>query len=356
MQALQLGTLSSARHTLTRRRADDRAWCAFVGSHPQATLFHDPAWAGLLAEVYGYQPILLVLEDPVGWPLAGALFLSIRSRVTGRRLVSLPFTDHSPPLARDEQALHDFTEALVQWRRDHRAPAVEVHAELAELPGVSLVPQGVRHLMPLGCPPDHLYASLKGTQVGRAIRKAERSGVTVRLDRSREAIEHYYRLHCLTRRRQGVPVQPRRFFQRLWSALIAQGQGFVALAEHGGAPVAGAVFLGGHGCLIYKYGASDPASWDLRPNNLLFWKAMEWACGDGYRVLDFGKTELGNSGLRDFKSRWGAEEVPLSFAAVSDRPTEPGDGRAHRMLARVLKSTPPVTGRIVGELLYGHFA
>jgi CelD/BcsL family acetyltransferase involved in cellulose biosynthesis len=138
--------------------------------------------------------------------------------------------------------------------------------------------------------------------------------------------------------------------------VIAGGQGFVALAEHDGAPIAGAVFLGWNGCLIYKYGASDPGSWELRPNNLLFWKAMEWGCEQGYQVLDFGKTDLENQGLRDFKSRWGATEVPLAYASVSDSAPQPRNGRAMGLLSRVITSTPPITARLVGELLYGHFA
>jgi CelD/BcsL family acetyltransferase involved in cellulose biosynthesis len=355
MEALQLASAAHLRPTLTSRPVEDLAWRDFVVRCSEATIFHHPAWARMLVETYGYRPLLLAQEDEAGRIQAGALFLEVRSRLTGRRLVSLPFTDHSPVLARDQLARREFTSALVAWRREARAPMIEVHAALPAMPGVYAAPRGVRHLLPLERSPEVLYRSLKSTQIGRAIRKAERSGIAVRLDRSREAVAQYYRLHCRTRRRQGVPVQPRRFFDRLWSRLIAEHHGFVALAEHRGALIAGAVFLGSNHHLIYKYGASDPRSWELRPNNLLFWKAMEWGCKEGYEVLDFGKTDLENRGLRDFKSRWGASEVPLAYTFVSDRGPEQGNGRAIRVMTRVIRSTPTITGRVVGELLYGHF-
>lgn len=341
---------------LTRRPIGDPAWQQIVDSSPDATVFHHPDWAMLLARTYGYEPFLLVREDGTGAIRSGAPFLSVRSRLTGHRLVSLPFTDYSPVLARDEAARADFARALVAWRGLVATPAIEVHGELPSTPGVHPVVQGVRHLLPLECGPGVLYRSFKGTQVERAIRKAERSEVTVRLDRSAEGMSLYYELHCLTRKRQGVPVQPRRFFEHLWSGLIAGGKGFIALAEHRGVPIAGAVFLGWNRHLIYKYGASDPTAWRLRPNNLLFWKVMEWACADGYAVLDFGKTELSNRGLRDFKTRWGASELPLMYAVISDRPPQPRGKLMSTLLARIIRASPPLTGRLIGELLYRHVA
>lgn len=357
MDLVQLPEGAQRQRTIPAEAVQSGAWERFVGSSPQATIFHHRDWARLLTDTYGFQPRVLVQTDGQGRVEAGALFLDVRSRLTGHRLVSVPFTDHTPVLARDDRARRQFAEGLVAWRRQERLPRLEVHGELPETAGVHPVQEGVRHLLELGTSPDDLYRSLKGTQTGRAIRKAERSGVTVRMDTSPAGVAAYYRLHVLTRRRQGVPVQPSRFFDLLWSHLIDEDHGFVALAEHAGEPVAGAVFLGWNGCLIYKYGASDDRSWDVRPNNLLFWKVMERACEQGYRVLDFGKTDLYNHGLREFKRRWGATEVPLQYSKIDDGPVRQADrGRASMVMASVISHSPPVIGRLAGELLYRHFA
>ncbi len=101
----------------------------------------------------------------------------------------------------------------------------------------------------------------------------------------------------------------------------------------GGRPVAAAVFLRGRDHLTYKYGASDRAALAMRPNNLLFPEVIRWACEAGCRELDFGRTDLDNDGLREFKRGWGADESPLHYtyagiAAPSgeSRAAAPGPG------------------------------
>jgi lipid II:glycine glycyltransferase (peptidoglycan interpeptide bridge formation enzyme) len=211
----------------------------------------------------------------------------------------------------------------------------------------------VRHVLPLECTPDEFLRRIKGTQVDRAIRKAQRQHVTARVSRSEADADTFYRLHLQTRRRQGVPVQPRRFFRLLWRLVIDQGLGFVVLAHKDGDPIAGAVYLAWNGHLIYKYGASDARFWELRPNNLVMWSAIEWACEHGFRDLDFGRSDSENHGLREFKRRWGAVELPLIYSYVSDTAARPLPAFGRQVLARVIQSSPSVVCRLTGELLYG---
>jgi hypothetical protein len=128
------------------------------------------------------------------------------------------------------------------------------------------------------------------------------------------------------------------------------------LAYSGSIPVAGAVFLTWNGTVVYKYGASDPDYWKLRPNHLIFWTAIRWACEHGYRVFDFGRTDLDNQGLRDFKSGWGATERPLVYSLLADRPPKPPSGRLSHALEEVIRRSPPWVCRAVGELLYKYAA
>jgi CelD/BcsL family acetyltransferase involved in cellulose biosynthesis len=100
--------------------------------------------------------------------------------------------------------------------------------------------------------------------------------------------EAFYRLHVNTRRRLGLPVQSRRFFRLLWSRMIQPDLGRVLLVDVGTDTVAGAVFLTWNRTVVYKYGASDPRYWSVRPNNLLFWEAIKWACESRYERLSFG--------------------------------------------------------------------
>jgi hypothetical protein len=231
-------------------------------------------------------------------------------------------------------------------------PSISIHGALPAAPGVHLVIRGVRHILPLRPSSGSVLDGIRGGPVHRAIRKAQREGVDARLSQSPADLLLFYRLHLQTRRRLGVPIQPRRFFHALWQLVVESGLGFVVFASQAGQPIAAALFLAWNRNLIYKFGASDSRYWDLRPNNLVFWTAIEWACQHGYRLLDFGRTDLDNQGLRDFKSRWGSIEVPLVYSHVAPAPPRPMSDAPMRALAIVIRSSPPIVCRALGELLY----
>jgi len=181
------------------------------------------------------------------------------------------------------------------------------------------------------------------------------TGLTVRLgDRPEDLVETFYRLHLKTRRRQGVPIQPRRFFHLLWRHAIATGLGSVLVVEAAGTPIAAAVFLQANGTVIYKFGASDEDAWSLRPNHLLFWHAIRSACESGAKRFDWGRTDLDNEGLRSFKRSWGAEEIPLEYCSMLPRSGAAGaqHGLSGRVLGAMIRRSPETVGRLVGEALY----
>ncbi len=334
----------------------DPRWLAFVQSQPEATIFHHPAWANLLAESYGYRPFALIQTDVDGSIEAGLPMMEVRSSITGRRFVSLPFTDYCQPLARNAEGLAWLTANLSGWQQSTRARRIEIRGEVLRMAGAYLSPVGVRHLLTLETDSDQVFRRFKRTQVQQPIQKAQRDGVQARISRSPDDLAIFYRLHWQTRQRVGTPVQPKRFMARLWTSLIESGLGFVVLAHNDSQPIAGAVFLTWNRTLIYKYSASDPAHWKLRPNNLVLWTAIQWGCEHGYHLFDFGKTDLDNQGLRDFKSGWGATEVPLIYSYIGDVPLNHTAGLTKRALSKLIQHSPPIVCQTIGELLYGHFA
>jgi hypothetical protein len=168
-------------------------------------------------------------------------------------------------------------------------------------------------------------------------------------------MEMFYHLHLQTRRRQGMPIQPRRFFDILESSLIEKGLGFVLLAYKDDKCLAASVFLHWKHTLTYKYGASAADGLNLRPNNLLMWNAIQWGCEHGYSMLDLGKTDLADIGLRSFKSSWGAEEVPLAYSTLPAEPASPVTGKLMPFVRKVIRSSPLWVCRATGALLYKHF-
>lgn len=339
----------------------DPRWADFVATHPAATPFHHPDWTRLVAGCYGFRAFAVAVSDASGVIRAGLPVVEVRHLRGGPRWVSLPYTDYCAPLispgTQEEAQEEQLVAALRQSSRAAGVRRVEIRAPIAG--GSTAGPRALRHVLALGPDPAAVYAGFHRSQVQRNIRRAEREGLTVRLGSSpHDLVDIFYQLHLRTRRRQGVPVQPRRFFRLLWDNAIATGLGSVLIAEAAGQPIAAAVFLTWNETVIYKFGASDEGSWSLRPNHLLIWHAIRAACEQGCRWFDFGRTDIGNEGLRNFKLSWGAVEEPLFYGVVSGAPESapPGEGMASRVLGPVIRHGPLLLCRAVGETLYRYVA
>ena len=77
---------------------NDARWDEFLGRHSRASLFHSTPWLKALNQTYDYPVVGYTTCEP-GEELKNALvFCRVESWLTGRRLVSLPFSDHCEPL------------------------------------------------------------------------------------------------------------------------------------------------------------------------------------------------------------------------------------------------------------------
>ena len=305
----------------------------------------------MLAETYGFRPVWLARDQSL-LPM-----MEVDSWLTGRRGISLPFTDECAPLCDSEAGFRELFHGALEFGRARGWKTIELRGGrgfLREAP-VSLAFYG--HQLELLPDEAQMFAKLDGS-ARRAVRKAEKDGVTVTVAQSEEAVRAFYHLQCLTRRRHGLPPQPPAFFMNLWRHILSQERGTVVLAGCQGATIAGAVYLFRGGRAIYKYGASDYRRQHLRPNNLVMWTAMKWLARKGVTSLHLGKTALPNEGLRKFKLNLGAVEERLEYVKF--------DLRTDRFVVetddvvgwhnRVFRWLPLMASRRAGELLYKHWA
>jgi CelD/BcsL family acetyltransferase involved in cellulose biosynthesis len=335
----------------------DRRWEDFVTAASGALVFHHPAWLQLVRDQYGYEiGAWVVLE---GDRVVGGLPVArVQSRLTGTRLVAVPFCDLCGPIVADDASPEAGYELLatISAQRRRTGLFLEIHEQVAGLEGASSSQRFVHHIINLADDPAAVEAGFTKSQVRQGARKASRLGLRVERRTDARALDAFYRLHVATRRNQGVPVQPRRFIRR-FTRLFERGLGHVALVvEDSGPPISAAVFMTFNGTLTYKYGASARTELRKRPNNLLFLDAIHWGCAQGLSRLDMGRTDLDNKGLRDFKLSWGAVEREVSYTWVSDGPPR-RDGKAPpAIVGAVIRRSPSFVGRAVGELFYRHFA
>jgi CelD/BcsL family acetyltransferase involved in cellulose biosynthesis len=322
---------------------------------PQSNIFHYPGWADLLAACYGFRPFVAAVCDSEGSIQAGVPIMEVKGPFLRHRWIALPFSDHCGALYRDTESLNQLTDTLISLSKDKTMPFIELHGEYPYNPSIQTHSEYVLHTVDLSSDANTVFNRFHHMH-RRNINKAQREQVRIEWGESQEAIHAFYRLHLKSRHRKGIPVQPKRFFELLWSKIIAQGLGFVLLAYIHDECIAGAVFLHWQNTLTYKYGAFLRDARNLRPNNLIFWEAIRWGCRNGFTKLDMGRAAVANTGLRTFKNGWGADEVPLVYSMLPPRSSHTATGKLTDIAQAVIRLSPEWVGRATGELLYRYFA
>jgi CelD/BcsL family acetyltransferase involved in cellulose biosynthesis len=342
---------------LTRKilALEDERWLGFIHSAEGALPSHHPSWASTLAECYGYRTFVLALADTAGQIVGGLPLVDVKVPLRGRKWVSLPFTDYVAPLLASSGVGPALMAELDSLRRSDGIDRVEIRARVA---GASyFVERGFRHVLPLDRDLDAIFGTFHRSQVQRGIRKAEREGVVVRsAQRMDDLTEAYYSLHAHTRRRLGMPVQPKRFFELLWKRVIDRGFGRLFLAEIETGPIGGVVVLFGGKTATYKYSASASDVSPYRPTHLILWHAIREAWEKGYTEFDFGRTDLDGAGLRSFKLNWGTQEEVLIYSVLGSHWPSRGSMGPPRLMRTAIQRSPVAVARILGELLYKYTA
>jgi lipid II:glycine glycyltransferase (peptidoglycan interpeptide bridge formation enzyme) len=339
----------------------DHRWDEFVQQHPQASVFHSSAWLKALSSTYQYQPIAFTTSPP-GQKLESAMvFCRVESWLTGKRLVSLPFSDHCELLVDTQEEVDAIMGAVEQQSRQAQWRYIELRPlrqfEIATSLHHTTVPYTF-HQLDLGVELAVLFRNCHKDSTQRKVLRAEREGLHYRESSTEEFMEHFYRLHTITRKRHRRPPQPRKWFIRLIHCFGDALKIRVAFKDN--RPVAAVVTIRHKGTMVYKYGGSDPRFNHLGSMHLLLWAAIEEAKAAGLQRFDFGRTDADQKGLITFKKRWGSTQTDLVYSryALSEDvahmfESSAGNWKA-KMARQVLSRMQPGILSVVGRALYRH--
>jgi CelD/BcsL family acetyltransferase involved in cellulose biosynthesis len=333
---------------------DRPEWDDLLMTHKESAFFHTAAWAKVLSESYGYDPTYITIIDGPNL-LAMIPLMDVRSFITGRRGVSLPFTDCCDPLLTDGAPFEEIIADLIEYGKRAKWQYLELrtaHPLPAKITSSALF-HG--HTLDISGSEEAIFAGLRDS-TRRNVKKSEKEGVEVTISGSTDALRGFYRLNCMTRRDHGLPCQPYVFFENIYRHIISRNLGIVVLGAKEGKIIAGAVFFHFGDRAIYKFGASDRKHLQLRSNNLLFWKAIQWYSEQGFRRLDFGRTECENAGLLQFKRGWGAVEYPINYCKYDFRQSAfvADHSKVTGWHNRIFRRMPISLLRVTGAILYRH--
>jgi hypothetical protein len=342
------------------RRADDAAlkltpmaeastvWERLVSAAPEASLYHRPQWLELLQRSYGFK-LYLASIGALDCPNV-ACVLAKPANPFAHRLVALPGSDFCPPLAIGAGRVGVLLEALASYRasagfelRGVQAPAPWRTVEAYALWTLNL---------------DVSLATLeRGTNSSfrRRLRQAQRAGTVIERGRSDTHLERFYNLYIRARRRFGVPAQPLRFF-RLVRDIFGESLE-IWFASHRGQDLVTDMIVHDSNVIYFRWNArrldSSPGA-----GRLLLWTVFEEFAGRRVRA-DFGRTDVNNRGVAEFKQSVGAKATPLPYAFFPKAPAhisrEIMEGPAY-VLSRIWSRLPLPAARVLGSALYRYLA
>jgi hypothetical protein len=333
----------------------DGRWPRFLDRHPAASVFHSVGWLDALRRTYRYEPVVYTTSRPGEELSEGFPFCRLDSWLSGRWLISLPFSDHAALLADAGDVLRGMFSFLGREIGTNGCRYVEIRPTAP----LTIPTAGLResaafywHRLNLEKEIDALVGSFHKNCVRRKIRRAEREGLIYAEGRTEKLIREFYKLLIATHRRHGLPPQPLSWYRNLVQCL---GNGIqIRVAYKNDCAVASIITLTYKRTMFYKYGCSDARYHKLGGMLLLLWRAVQDAKASGLCALDMGRSDCDNAGLIRFKEHWGAERSTLSYWG------NPARGRLnqnswHVTAARkVITVLPNAVLPFVGRLTYKH--
>jgi serine/alanine adding enzyme len=337
--------------TIVRERHPDKSWDRFVEQHPLATVAHLSGWGRIAAAAYGHMAVsLMAVED--GEPVGVLPLVFVRSRIFGRRLVSMPFLDYGGVLVAPDAAPAGAIEtALVD---EALAVAQEVEADSLGLRQLHAVPLSqptasdrVTMLLSLTTA-DAVWKALPSERRNR-VRKGEKNGLTPTWCGA-EALDDFYRVFAVNMRDLGSPVHSRAFFRVMLEELPDTAR-VLMVRDRDGRAVGAAICLFFRDTIMVPWVSSLREAFALCPNFVLYWEVIRHGCESGYRVLDLGRSFL-NAGTFEFKRQWGAQPHTLPWIFIDSTPgASPSVERDTSRFARLIsawKRLPVPAANLIG--------
>lgn len=151
-------------------------------------------------------------------------------------------------------------------------------------------------------------------RVRRDIRKAERSGVTIKQIKERTEIDKMYSLYRKTmERNRSYTVWTSKALYSIYDNLVLPGKATVLFADIAGETVAGIILIYSSDTVYYFMNASLSDYLSYCPNDLLLQSTMTIGIEKKASFVDLMTSRDSDRELIRFKEKWGAEQMDFSI-------------------------------------------
>ncbi len=288
-----------------------KAWDDYVDRHAQGHLFFRFEWKNVIEKTFKLLPVYLVALNEAK-TIEGVVPMFLMRGIWGKRyFISLPFCNFAGILADTETVQSALVAHLRKLAAEYDVEYVELrHLGTERKTTLPFKDSFVTLVVDLRSGCAELLRSLS-TRNREKIRQAERSRLI--FQRGIKHFEQFYDIFARTMRRLGTPVYPKLFFRNILDCYRDDADILVLRNEF---EIVAAMFTMRHkNCLYELWACSLPQYNRIYANNLLCWKAFQYAIDLGLEYFDFGRSTR-DSGTHNFKRQWGGTSVSLAYQYI----------------------------------------
>lgn len=304
------------------RRVDPVQWSQLISKDQNSTFFHTAQWGECLERSLPGWERFFVVGTVDGYIVAGLPAMKYFKRGF-YALMSMPFGTYGGPLAVPGASPAANEQLSQRYFKEALAKRV-AYAEMVDFPsGVEAGPEtGFRpiedetQILDLDCGFDELVRRFKPNN-RNTIRKAQKSGVTVRRGRRRDDFLRYHSIWLDCSKNWGGRL---RFDEKFFDALSEIDNGSVQLwlAEYNRVVIAGLLNFVHNDSVMNWSAVMLRDSRSLSPMNLLHAEAIRDAVNRGYAAYNFGSS-AGFKGVDWFKTRFGTRRLKYRHYVLQKR-------------------------------------
>ena len=331
-------------------QGDAAEWDGYVGAHPDGLNYHQYGWMKVIRDSFGHVTAGLIARDENGTVRGVLPLVRMKSRLFGNFIVSVPFVNYGGLLTDSVETAKLLIAAAVELRDRCGARHVELrHLREEPLP-LACKRHKVTMLLPLADDPEQQWKGFNA-KLRNQVRKAEKSGLSARFG-GVELLDDFYEVFVRNMRDLGTPVYGHRFFEQVLS-VFPDSTRIIAIYLDGMVVAAG-IASWYRETLEVPWASSNKDFKTLCPNNLLYWEAIRFAIGEGFRTFDFGRSTPGE-GTYKFKEQWGAQPHPLFWQYAlrhgESLPELNPDNPKYALAIRVWQRLPLWVTRLIGPCI-----
>ena len=330
---------------------DRLRWDDFVMKHAESSCYHLSCWKDVIENSFGHNTYYLMSEDKKGAVNGVLPLVHLKSAMFGNFMVSVPYFNYGGIVAGDNDVREQLLKEAISIAKRENADHIELrHKEDLNI-GLPVKQNKVCMLLNLPATSDDLWKSFS-SKLRSQIRRPEKERMYFKVGKE-EQLDDFYKVFSINMRDLGTPVYSNKFFANILSK-FPEKTWISTVYTRVGIPVASGFLVGYKDMLEIPWASSLNEFNRFSPNMLLYWGVLKFACEQGYRIFDFGRSTP-DEGTYKFKEQWGSRPVKLYWhywlknggAIPEINPKNP----KYHLAINVWKNLPVSITRLIGPLI-----